>query len=413
MRRITPRILFCVLALLLSTRGIADMQQTDPADTHPEENSWAAYVAGLAALGGKFRGQLADPADAALVQELYRHMYMIVSQGYGGLVYQDAEYPDFWPQFSTMYNYAIINTDDTYYTTPLNPKGVYKVTGYRGTALMVDLQVGSEHFFYSGLGKLGPPLNNYDFDTDVKQVDKNGYFELIFSAERPAGYDGNWLYLDPKATHLFVRQIFYDYEKEVTGRYSIERLDVPAARPRDSADKMAAQLKNISTITHNWVQFALDHTKNLKQRGVVNQMAVRDFSNAGGVSTQIYMDGLFDISNDEALILELRVPDKCYYWGFVVYDELWQAIDWLNRQGALNGHQARIDDNWLDAGGYQRGGVFGRFNRCPGKLEPTMQKVRFSDIRKYLPENTPVVSAEARDAALRARRRAIQLRQRW
>ena len=204
---------------------------------------------------------------------------------------------------------------------------------------------------------------------------------------------------------------------------------MPAARPRDSADKIASQLNKISESTKNWVNFVMGHTQNLRQRGMINKMAIRDFSNAGGVSSQVYMDTLYEIGPDEALILEVGIPEGCFYWSYVIYDELWSVVDWLNRQCSINGHAAHIDSdgkfravistqdpgvlNWLDTSGYQRGGIFGRFNRCPGELKPTMVKVKFSELGQHLPSDTPVISATERDESLRARRRAIQLRRRW
>ena len=393
-----------------------------------DANTWPSYIEGLLPLGEQARTRLTDPDDEQLVQELYRHIYLILSQCFGGLVYQDTEQPDFWPQFSTMYDFAIINADDTYYTVTIKPDGIYKITGYRGTVYNVDFQIGSEQFFHTGLGRLGPPLANYDLDQDIA-IDDDGMFEFILSAQRPEGYQGNWLLLDPKATHILVRQVFYDWDNEVTGRYSIERLDRPVNTPRESSEEIASQLQKINEATTNWVNFVLGHTQNLRDQGMINKMAVRDFSQAGGVSGQVYMDGLYDLQADEALILELEVPQNCFYWSFVIYDELWHTTGWMNRQASINGHAAHIDSdgmfravisaqdpgvpNWLDNAGYQRGGIFGRFKKCPGKLEPSMKKIKISGLREHLPSDTPTVSADEREEALRARRRAIQLRRRW
>lgn len=401
----------------------------DTRKLHPAHGmTWASYVEGLVPLGEHLRRLLPDPNDALLEQELYRHIYLVLSQGFGGLVYQNATHPDFWPQFSTMYNFAISNVDDTYHMTPLDAAGVYKIAGFRGSAHAVDFQIGSEHFFYSGLGRLGPPLSNFDLDHEVN-IAANGAFEFILSGAKPADYQGDWLPLHPSGTHLLVRQVFYDWDKEVTGRFAIERLDTPAARPRDSAAMIAAQLGSIVTAARNWAEFALGHTKNLRDRGVINQMSVRDFSQSGGVSTQIYMDGLYDLKDGEALILEVEIPQDCFYWSFVIYDELWSVVDWLNRQVSINGHTAHIDDdgifraviaaedpgisNWLDTAGYARGGIFGRFNRCPGELKPVMKKIKLADLPGHLPAGTPSISLAQRDERIRVRRRAIQLRSRW
>ena len=398
------------------------------ADEQSPNDPWADYFRDLLPLGQQALSKLSIPDDPQLEQELYRHIYLILAQNFGALVYQDSEYPDFWPMFSTMNNFAITNADDSYYMTPLKQGGVYKLTGFRGSSFNIDFQVGSEHFFYTGLGVLGPPLANYDIDKSLT-IAADGSFEFILSEKTPEGYEGDWLYLDPKGTHLLVRQVFYDWHNEKPGRFSIERLDIPAARPRDSAAKIESRLSQVVESTSNWINFVLNHTANLRQRGVINQMAVRDFSQAGGVASQVYMDGLFDLQDDEALILELDIPADCYYWGFVIYDELWHIIDWVDRISSINGRAAYIDDdgkfrlvissqdpgtaNWLDAAGYQRGGLFGRFKQCPGTLKPEMIKVKTADISESLPADTPVVTLEQREQILRDRRRSIQMRQRW
>ena len=414
----------CLVVILGNFTG----STTYAEDTASQPRDWSSYVSGLVPLGDQMANQLTDPNDPLLRQELFRLMYATMAQGYFELVYQDSEYPDLWPAFNTAFNVVITNPDDSYYMTALKSKGVYKITGFRGTARIVDFQIASGQFFYTGLGNFGPTLRNYDLDKDVHRK-KDGAFEVILSTERPQGYKGDWWYLDPKATHLLVRQISYDWLKEVDGRFAIERLDLPAIKPRDSAEKIAGELKNIPLALENWTRFSQNFTKKLRDRGMVNKIDIVDFNGFGGVSTQKYMNGLFDLGPDEALILETEIPKGCYYWSFTMYDELWAVIDWQNRQTSLNGHMARMDrdgkfravisaqdpgvPNWLDSAGYQRGGIFGRFNHCEGNQQPTLTKVKFADVRKYLPSETPVVTAEARDVAIRLRRQGSQLRRRW
>jgi hypothetical protein len=108
---------------------------------------------------------------------------------------------------------------------------------------------------------------------------------------------------------------------------------------------------------------------------------------------------------------------------------LWNATEYVQRQSSLNGHQARVDDdgcfravisirdpgvpNWLDTAGYRQGTMIGRWFGCSSHPEPTLRKVKLDAIRTYLPTSTPVVSADDRRAALRARRIGAQLRRRW
>jgi hypothetical protein len=105
------------------------------------------------------------------------------------------------------------------------------------------------------------------------------------------------------------------------------------------------------------------------------------------------------------------------------------SLDYMNRQTSINGHTARLDKdgkfravisatdpgvpNWLDTVGYAKGTMFGRWTECSSGPTPTIAKVKLADVRNHLPSDTPVISAEARDAALRLRRKGAQLRRRW
>ena len=395
-------------------------------------NNWRNYTEGLLELGEYGRSLLSDPDDPQLQQELYRHLHLILSQTYGALVYQSEDYPDFFPAFSSLYNFAIDNFDDSYYVTPLDAQGVYRISGYRGSSYIVDMQIGEDDFFSKGLGPVLAPIQQYDLDKEIN-FGENGEFELVLSAERPQGYQGNWLELGATAKYLCIRQIYYNWveESEQPGRFAIERLDLPAIKPRESAEQISAQLKDIVISTTNWLNFGFSISKSLKERGVVNRLENSHFaSDAGGVASQLYTNGLFDLQDDEALLIEIDIPENCRYWSLVVYDEFWRVTgDWMHRQSSINGPSAHIDNdgkmravvsaqdpgitNWLDNAGYQHGGIFGRFKDCPGNPQSHSKKIKVTDLRLHLPRNTPSVTAEQRDATLRARRRALQLRNRW
>ena len=143
---------------------------------------------------------------------------------------------------------------------------------------------------------------------------------------------------------------------------------------------------------------------------------------------QKYANGTFELEPDEALILESSVPE-CRYWGVQLVDDLFLSIDWMNRQTSLNGHTARLDrdgrlravisardpgvPNWLDTAGYRSGGIQGRWKHSDQWPELRMFKVHVDRVREHLPDDTPAISLEERDAAIRQRRRGAQLRRRW
>jgi hypothetical protein len=167
----------------------------------------------------------------------------------------------------------------------------------------------------------------------------------------------------------------------------------------------------------------------MRTRGLVNRFEVDDWAGRGGTTGQYYYQGLFEVKAGEVLLLESEVPDRCLYWNVQLSDPLWNSVDWLNRQSSLNARQARLDNdgrlravialddpgvpNWLDTGGFDNGSVMIRWNRSSSGPVPTLLRLPAQELRRHLPSDTPTVTPQERDDALRARRRGVQWRRRW
>lgn len=417
-----PNIMITVVLLIFTSFPVA------AADISPQrELREAEYFTGLDELVKGLYNRLADPEDPQSRADLYRYAYATLSQGYFALFYQNPRYPEFWPMFNEPYSFFFANTDDSYYQAVVEDDGVYEISGFRGKTRLVEFQVNSGLFNPYGSGPKGPTLSNYNVDSDA-HVNEDGSFKVILSATRPDGYKGDWWELKPGATYIWVRQRAYNWNDE-DGRFAIQRLDTPAIKPRDSADQLQSKLAQIYTFTRNWMEYALDWAAKLRQRGLVNKIAVDDLSGSGGLGDQRYLQGLFELAPDEALILETEVPDSCQYWMFQLGDEFMATIGWANRQISFNGFNAHMSSdgkfravisakdpgvpNWMDNAGYRRGHIMGRWKGCNSYPQPEITKVMLADVRKYLPKDTPVVSAEQRSSDVRARARATHLRRRW
>jgi hypothetical protein len=389
---------------------------------------WRDYVTPLAPIGERLLPLMRDPDDPQLRQELYRFLYSQISSAYMGRLYADAEHPDFWPFLNQAYNTFAPNPDASYYMTPIDGKGFYRISGFRGTVRIANFQIGGGTLYPLGTGSPGDTYANYDLDR-LPGVKKDGTFDVLLSAERPAGYKGNWWKLDPRATYIIVRQFSYDWLREQDGRFAIERVDRPAIKPRQSAEQIDANLRQIPVWVETWTRASLRWLANVRAKGLVNKVSIHDNNSAGGVLTQKYIEGLFELEPGEALVYETEMPKRCRYWNLQITDALWSSIDWMNRQTSLNGHSARIDrdgrlrivisaedpgvPNWIDTAGYKSGALLGRWTECSSAPTPTVTKINLADVRKALPADTPTVTAEARDAAIRERRKGAQLRRRW
>jgi Protein of unknown function (DUF1214) len=405
----------------------ADAEQ---ADTIREP--WPVYTDVLAPRIAKVPGVPGGLQDEQLKQELYKFVYMQTAQVYFQLLYQDPEYPDFWPVYNQAFNFGFPNPDDSYYMAVVDGDGTYRISGTRGSVYLLNFQIGTNEIMSKGLGgnshlQMSKPAADYNFDDEKVKVAEDGTFEILLSAERPAGYTGDWWHLAPNAKFILVRQRSYDWVNEVDGRLAIERMDRPAMKPRIPAATIAKQLAQSSESIENWTNLQLNFGIEMRKHGLINK--VDSMGQPGGHVAQKYLLGLFDLKADEALLLDVAIPKPCRYWSYQLTDEIMSAIDPLNRQTNLNGHTARIDSdgharvvisaqdpgvpNWLDNAGYARGAMVLRWMYCSAQPVPDATLIKVADIRRHIPADTPSVTAEQREQAIRVRRRAAQMRKRW
>jgi len=393
------------------------------------EDVWARQTDRIGAIAESIAGQAIPSDDPASREELIDFLYSNIAMAYFGIVHGDSEYPDFWPGLNQVFRAGWPNPDDAYYFVPVHDQGVYRISGYRGTVKILDFQVTGGDAGRDGSGAWGPALVNYD--ADQLRIDDNGWFEVILSAERPEGYQGNWWKLHEGAAWIMARQRSYDWLKEVDGRFGIERLDKPARQPKRSAAELALKLDGIALWAENWIKLSLVYARSLYQNAQVNSFSLIDFGEDGGftATVQRYPQTVFKLRDDEALIVETELPEDCRYWNFQLVDTYWRTMGGHSQFNSINAHQGRIDGdgrfrfvvsardpgvpNWLDSMGHETGFVYGRWNLCSSTPLPKTLVVKVDQVRDFLPADTPEVSPQARDEALRERRLGAQMRRRW
>jgi hypothetical protein len=224
-----------------------------------------------------------------------------------------------------------------------------------------------------------------------------------------------------------VRSQSYDWAREKDGVLAIERLDVPVQRPRRSAADIAAALSRMSQLAQVSQAASYGRINRSYEARLINDVESREY--AGKNWVKVYLEGLFELKPDEAVIVETAIPKTCRYWSAILLDINKSSLDWMNHQSSLNGFQARLDEdgkfravialsdpgvpNWLDPGGHQRGAIQFRWDKCDSAPKPTFRTVPLDQVRSYLPQSTPLISPAARAEGLRARRLAAQMRRKW
>ncbi|BBZ77101.1 hypothetical protein MANY_24380 [Mycolicibacterium anyangense] len=389
--------------------------------------SWAEYV-DLLKDAADLETTLWDPDDVDLRAALYRQFAMSLSQGY--FLYfaaADPRQPD-WVPFENSAFLAQPNPDAVYHYAAVDGTGVYRIRGRRGTVPVVGFATGRNLFGMSD--SPGPGFDNYD--ADQLTLDEAGFFDVVLSAERPAGYQGDWLYLNPDTQFVIVRQFSYDWGNELDATLGIVRLDEAPPSPRVTATDVDARLRGLfGQYTAGLSKVTTGYMKNLREREGSDQVVLTDFSGLGNGADwpQAYYECRFELTPDEALIVETDLPEHHVYWNIQVIDALWNQVELIHHQSSLNGFQAHIDSdgkfravlsttdpgvpNWLDTGGELKGMLIGRWYRCSSHPTPTVSRVKVADVRAHLPADTPLITTEQRTEVLRQRALGAQLRRRW
>jgi hypothetical protein len=414
----------CMAAALFCVEAAAQPAQPNT----PPFPAWDNFVDGLRKLGPEMMAKLPERLrnDPQVQQEIGRLMLEAIASSTIDAISRDGDHPVFLPASNITLNIGQPNADTTYKSATIAPGGIYRLRGLRGTLRIFKVGQFGNLPGQSHPGSIVPLA--YD-DFNKLRVDTEGRYDVILSAARPAGYAGDWWQLDPKTNSLLLRQVGFDWRHDRDPTISIERLDVPVRRPRPSAADLEQRLNGLSVRIENIASMFVDHVEGLRREGYINRLKVFDVSHLGGLVGQFYYEGAYDLSPDEALIVEAKVPAGCTYWSIILTNDIYETTDWYNNQSSLNGAQARVDrdgifravvsekdpgvPNWLDTAGYPTGAIQGRWTDCQATPIPTVRKVALADVRKSLPADTPTVTPAEREQAVRERRAQVQQRPLW
>jgi hypothetical protein len=368
-----------------------------------------------------------DGATEAEIQDMNRLALSILAEGYLCRVYTDARRPVFMPLWNYAFNQGGPDPDYVYSTVEIDPAGTYRISGYRGTSRFVEITQQAFDIMSPAMMSAGKTVNR-TLDLDDLTLGDDGYFGVLVSAERPPDHRGDWWQLDPGAVRMLMRRCSCDWTGEVDARVAIERLD------DDGSDMTPEEIARRFSELKDWIEGTIEFDMRLvryyrEHHGVNTFLRSQWIDDKGGLPRQAYYDGIHEIDDTEALIIETEIPETCRYWQALVADDRFCTVDWVNRQSSLNDAQAHIDrdgrfravisrldpgvPNWLDKADLPWGVIQMRWNLASKYPDPTIRKVPFSEVRAHLPEETPIVTAAERREQLRLRREGAQLRRIW
>ena len=309
------------------------------------------------------------PDDPACKADVYRQIMMQFSYGYFAFFHADAEHPDFAPLWNPVYTLQP-NPDDIYLYCPIRDDLTYRLSGNRGTVKM--LLINTQAALPGLPGEIDHTGACYaDIDDGDLEIDHAGNFELLISAERPAGHTGNWLAIRPGASVLMTRYRSYDWENEVDPVLSIECLSPVGPKPRLTPDEIVERVRLMAGMPV--AAQRLFYTMQNRIRAEVGVNAFQPTRLGGALSRQVYIPAVFEFEADEALIIETDLPKVRRYWNFQLNAPYFNAVEYVYRLSSTNGHFAHVGSdgrfrgvlsltdpgvpNWLDTAGVQQGTI--------------------------------------------------------
>ena len=75
----------------------------------------------------------------------------------------------------------------------------------------------------------------------------------------------------------------------------------------------------------------VNHVEQLRQEGYINRLKIFDVSQMGGLASQFYYEGAYELQDDEALIVEAKVPEVCLYRSLILTNDIYETTDWYKQ----------------------------------------------------------------------------------
>ncbi len=425
------------------------------------------------------------PQNARNLADGYRYLMGYLHSAVERAFHSDPVRPAFRNSLSIINRGTIDNADAIYFFAPIDGRESYRVHGrvgessrWRGEEPSATGRLAPHYLIFetsagvlagdSGdLAELRPGVKTRTgwLDSSEIQVEADGHFEILLAPARPEGHSGNFIATrkvvarphpdDPDvpdertANYVSGRQLFYDWEREDAIHLGISQLGAEGTRPSTyGPEAAAAELRRCGELVrgqmHFWNAFwtILIGTYGEREgslqgvafpRNAFNTVNAASGATGGGMGTNLYAGGVYELEPDEALIIENRVPIPAQYVGFQLGNLWGESIDFANHLGSLNGAQTELDadgvirlvvahedpgvPNWLDTTGHREGFLTPRW--AYSKTPPSDQwpaisckKVRFDEIRDHLPKGTRQVLPEERQQQIRIRQEHVQRRYR-
>jgi hypothetical protein len=263
------------------------------------------------------------------------------------------------------------NPDNHYLNAQISGKYEYHILGKRNTIDYIGFF--TQNGNYGTTGGLAPcgKLEHTELE-----IGEDGTFEIILS-KSPKGK--NWLKIEEETGLVIVRQTFLNRENEIPAELIIENLNgqqvpsnVTPAMIDEGLKTASLFVAGASLLFAKWAKGFQEHTNRLP----LFDPAVSNA--AGGDPAIIYYHSHWKLSNNEALVIEVK-PPLCDSWNFQLNNYWMESLDYryfnisINKASAtyepdgsvkvVVSHQDPGLPNWINTCGHNEGTMCWRWYR--------------------------------------------------
>ena len=443
--------------------------------------AWADFVEGLNAAQAALTDpkRFPPPPTDRNLAEGHRYLLGHLGRMIEAQMRMDPGFPEFFRSMDMLRKWTGENPDAIYLQAPIDGEGYFEVIGraadtrgwrdsgrYPGSPeaprMVIFATITAVPGATGNLLEMGTCRNmTIDHLSSFDIVpDSSGEFRLLIGPERPEGYEGYFLdtrammtcpateeQAERSAAYLSVREIFSNWDNEKALDLSIRRLDTdgltrPAIKSADVAERLRRIGEELPNQVYFWQQvleigLEANRDMNLDGKRAMPVNGINDPAppfTAGGVAGagQLYAGGLFELADEEALVIKMTAPVEPHYVGLQLNNGWFEGPDQQNYTSSLTGYQlppasdgaryfiiAHTDPGvtgWVDTTGIERGAHAMRFifrEDVAAEQLPVLETsvVPLAELSNHLPADLPRVSAEQRRAEISARQ--AHIKRRW
>ncbi len=399
----------------------------DGPDDAALRDSWGIFCDKLKSAGDRvFKDH--NPASPLQRADAFRFLTQNLGQAFDlALETKNSKYPALHPFCTPTRKLGGDAADFLYVQAWIDGESTYRIIGDRGTARFLNFTVQGPRpaLTPGGFAPLSEPFGDVpeaNLFGHQLECDNKGNFELFIGGER---HGANWLPTTPGSRKLFLRQGFDRWE-ERPAIMRIERVGMAEPKPLPTPATMIAAMAwagdFLTGTMDDWPEWPFAH-------GGVDANNLNAFPPTADTGDdrkrgRTAANMLWDIAEDEALILTFDAPDS--FWMLSNMGVFFNSMDYLYRPVSYTPSRTKVDadgkirlilthedplyHNWIDTQGFARGNLTYRNLLGGGAIDFETALVKRIDLAGTLPANSVRLTQEERIMQMKTRFNAIRQR---